>query len=381
MKKSTKNTLYFLSVLTILLIIMLFLTFNPNNNVIIKNADDFYIGGDLSSIIEVEENGGTFYNNAGKEVDVFEILKENGMNSIRIRIWNDPFDEKGISYGSGHNDLNTAIQIGKRATDCGMRVFIDFHYSDFWADPSSQEAPKAWENLTFLEKEEALYTYTKDSLQTLLEHGVNVTMVQIGNETTSGLAGETEWENIAALLSSGSKAVREIATENNREILVAIHFTEYKHFDWYANQMELYQVDYDVFAASYYPYWHGSLDGLQDSLQNIINKYRKKVLIAEFAYPYAFTNQDHLANNISLGSSLDFPYTVSKNGQSECISDIYKTATALGDDCLGLFYWEPAWISTPNPDYAGSPWENQALFDENGNPLPSLRSFLFSENH
>ncbi len=381
MKKTTKITLFFLSVLTILSVIMLFFVFKPRNIANTQTAGDFYIGGDLSSIMEVEENGGIFYNDAEKETDVFQILKENGMNSIRIRIWNDPVDEKGVSYGSGHNDLNTAVQIGKRATDCGMRVFIDFHYSDFWADPSSQEVPKDWKNLTFPEKEEALYTYTKDSLQTLLDNGVNVTMVQIGNETTSGLAGETEWENITSLMSQGSKAVREIAKENNREILVAVHFTEYRHFDWYASQLKLYNVDYDVFAASYYPYWHGSLDGLEVSLQNIIQKHNKKVLIAEFAYPYNFTNQDNTSNNISFGSSLDFPYTVSKSGQSECITDIYKTATALGDDCLGLFYWEPAWISIPNSDYVGSPWENQALFDETGKPLPSLRSFLFSENH
>ena len=117
------------------------------------------------------------------------------------------------------------------------------------------------------------------------------------------------------------------------------------------------------------------------SLQSIIDTYEKKVLIAEFAYPYNFTNQDNLNNNISFGSSLSFPYTVNKTGQAECISDIYKTATALGDDCLGLFYWEPAWIAIPDSDYVGSTWENQALFDKDGNPLPGLRSFLFSENH
>lgn len=169
--------------------------------------------------------------------------------------------------------------------------------------------------------------------------------------------------------------------ENNREILVAMHFTDLEHFDWYASQLETYKVDYDVFAASYYPYWHGDIKELKVSLENIIHKYNKKVIIAEFAYPYNFTNQDSATNNISLGSSLDFPYPVNKEGQAECILDIYKTAIALGDDCLGLFYWEPAWISYPNSDNSGSPWENQALFDKNGKPLPGLRSFLFSENH
>lgn len=381
MKKSTKIATCFLSVLTISVLIMLIWFLNSGLRSSKDSSTEFYVGSDLSSLLEVEENGGVFYHNATSSEDVLKILKDNGINSVRIRIWNDPVDENGVSYGCGHNDLATAIQIGKRASDYGMRIFIDFHYSDFWADPSSQVVPKAWKNMTLPEKEQALYTYTKDSLQTLLDHNVNVTIVQIGNETISGLAGETEWENITALMSQGSKAVREIALENNREIMVAMHFTEYKHFDWYASQLEMYQVDYDVFAASYYPYWHGSLDGLKTSLQNIIETYNKKVLIAEFAYPYNFTNQDDMSNNISFNSSLDFPYPVSKTGQAECILDIYKTATALGDDCLGLFYWEPTWISCPDSDNAGSPWENQALFDKEGKPLPGLSSFLFFENH
>ena len=381
MKKITKFTPFFLSVLAIAFIIMLFFIINTSNVSQQKNAHDFYVGGDLSSIIEVEENGGKFYDHEGNEMDVFEILKENGMDSVRIRIWNDPVDENGVPYANGHNDLETAVKIGKRATDCGMRVLIDFHYSDFWADPSSQEVPKDWKNLTFKEKEEVLYTYTKESLQTLLDNGINVTMVQIGNETTSGLAGENDWAKITALMSQGSKAVREVSEEYDREILVALHFTEYSGYDWYASQLEKYQVDYDVFASSYYPYWHGDLEGLEASLQNIITKYNKKVLIVEFAYPHNLANLDNVPNAISWGSSLNFPYTVNKDGQAQAITDIHKTAIALGDDCLGLFYWEPAWINVPNSDYVGSPWENQALFDSAGKPLPALRSFLFSENH
>lgn len=343
MKKSTKTILILTSVLTIFIAIMLII-FLKQPQPLQKSATDFYVGGDLSSIIEVEENGGVFYDYEGNEKDVFKILKENGMDSIRV--WNDPVDENGSAYANGHNDLETAIQIGKRATACDMRVLIDFHYSDYWADPSSQKCPKNWKNLTFPEKEKALYDYTKTSLCKLLDAGVNITMVQIGNETTSGLSGETEWDKMTSLMSVGSKAVRETAEQYNREILVAMHFTEYEHYDWYASKLQQFEVDYDVFASSYYSYWHGDLAGLEKSLH-----------------------------------FLNYPYTVNKDGQTQAICDIYKTATALGDDCLGLFYWEPAWISIPGSDYVGSPWENQALFDSSGKPLPALRSFLFSENH
>lgn len=381
MKKTTKLVICLTSVFAVIIIIMLIFMLRHNTDSLNKSATDFYVGGDLSSIIEVEENGGKFYDYDGNEKDVFEILKENGMDSVRIRIWNDPVDENGVPYANGHNDLETAIKIGKRATDCGLRVLIDFHYSDYWADPLSQIVPKDWGNMTFQEKEQALYNYTKESLQTLLDNGINVTMVQVGNETTSGLAGETEWDKITALMSAGSKAVKEVALEYNREILVAVHFTEYSCYDWYASQLEKYNLDYDVFASSYYPYWHGDLEGLEASLKNIVETYDKKVLIVEFAYPHNFANLDNIPNAISFGSSLEFPYTVNKEGQEQAITDIYKTVTALGDDCLGLFYWEPAWINIPDSDYVGSPWENQALFDSAGKPLPALRSFLFSENH
>lgn len=377
MKKNVKILFYTISVLTISLLIMLIFILNSNMTPSTKSATDFYTGCDLSSIVEVLENGGEFYDENGSGENPFKILQDNGIDSIRVRIWNDP----SYSDGCGHNDLTTAIKIGKAATDYDMRVFVDFHYSDFWADPSSQIVPKAWEGMSLNEKEQALYNYTKKSLQILLDNGINVTMVQIGNETTSGLAGETKWENMTALMTQGSKAVREVSKENNREILVAMHFTDLEHFDWYASQLEKYQVDYDVFAASYYPYWHGDINELKHSLKNIINKYQKKVLIAEFAYPYNLKNQDTIANAISYGGSLYFPYPVTRDGQAEFILDIYKTATALGDDCLGLFYWEPAWIACPNSSYNGSPWENQALFDETGKSLPGLRSFLFSENH
>lgn len=381
MHKLSKRHFYLLTVLLIFFIIMLAVTFYIYSLSKKKSATDFYIGSDVSSIVEVEENGAIFYDYEGNQSDIFEILKENGMDSIRIRIWNDPVDENGTPYKNGHNDLKTAITIGKHATNCGMRVLIDFHYSDFWADPSSQKVPKAWENLTFSEKEQALYEYTKESLCALLDEGVNVTIVQVGNETTSGLAGETEWGKITSLMSSGSKAVREVSDAYDKEILVALHFTEYEGYDWYASQLEKYNVDYDVFASSYYPYWNGSLEGLEASLKNIIEKYEKKVLIVEFAYPYNFANLDNVGNAISWNSSLEFPYEVNKEGQAKAIEAIYKTAISLGDDCLGLFYWEPAWINIPRSDYVGSPWENQALFDSAGKPLPALRSFLFSENH
>ena len=151
---------------------------------------DFIKGADISTLIAQEESGVRYYDENGNEKDLITILAENGVNYVRVRIWNNPYDDKGHGYGAGNSDLSKAIAIGKRATAAGMRVLVDFHYSDFWADPGRQVSPKAWANMTIDEKSKALYQFTKESLNTLRASGVDVGMVQVGNETTSsGMAG------------------------------------------------------------------------------------------------------------------------------------------------------------------------------------------------
>ena len=144
-------------------------------------SDSFIRGMDVSSILAEEKSGVKYYNADGIEQDVFTTMAEAGVNYARIRVWNDPYDENGNGYGGGNNDLATAIALGKRATENGMKVCIDFHYSDFWADPAKQMCPKAWVGMSLEEKSNALYEYTKDSLTQLLDNGVDVCMVQVGN--------------------------------------------------------------------------------------------------------------------------------------------------------------------------------------------------------
>ena len=141
--------------------------------------DDFILGCDVSSLIAQEKSGVIYYNEAGDEQDLLLTLAQNGVNTIRIRVWNDPYDANGNGYGGGNNDVDTAIEIGKRATKYGMGCIIDFHYSDFWADPSKQMCPKAWEDMDIDEKSEALYSYTYESLQKILDAGIKVSMVQL----------------------------------------------------------------------------------------------------------------------------------------------------------------------------------------------------------
>ncbi len=368
-------------------------------------SDNFIRGMDVSSILAEEKSGVKYYSADGKEQDVFTTMAKAGVNYARIRVWNDPFDENGNGYGGGNNDLATAIALGKRATENGMKVCIDFHYSDFWADPSKQMCPKAWVDFSLEEKSNALYEFTKDSLTQLLENGVDVCMVQVGNETNNGMAGETQIPNIAKLMSSGSKAIREIAKSYDKDIQVALHYTnanDYDGLDSILYKLASFQVDYDIFALSYYPYWHGTFENLQNVMANIQNKYGKKTLIAETAYCYTTEDTDGSGNSVSEADLID-AYGATVQSQSTALRDVCATANDAG--ALGVFYWEGAWIAVgdvnadnssiweefgsgwassyaaaydPNDAgkyYGGCSWDNQALFDATGKPLESLNTF------
>lgn len=235
-------------------------------------TDSFYRGVDVSTYISQIESGVTYKDFEGNTLDdagFFDLLAQSGVNCIRIRVWNDPTNKNGATYGGGHNDLDTAVEIGKLATEAGLPVMIDFHYSDFWADPSKQKAPKEWAHYTFDDKKQALFDYTKSSLKTLFDEGVNVTMVQIGNEINNGMAGETSRSRINEMLIQGSTAVREASQEAGREVKVVLHYTNAleKGVIEIANDLIEANVDYDVFALSFYTFWHGTADQLTDRIR------------------------------------------------------------------------------------------------------------------
>ncbi|SCH49822.1 Arabinogalactan endo-1%2C4-beta-galactosidase precursor [uncultured Clostridium sp.] len=370
-------------------------------------TEDTIKGVDVSSIISLEESGVKFYDFENKEQDAIKTFADAGANYVRIRVWNNPYDSNGNGYGGGNNDLEKAIKIGKRATENNMKVLIDFHYSDFWADPAKQKAPKAWESFTLEEKEEAVYNYTKESLQKLKSEGVDVGMVQIGNETNNGFVGETSWTNMSKLFNAGSRAVRDF----DSNILVALHFTNPEKSGNYENiSKKLYDnnVDYDVFASSYYPFWHGTLDNLTNQLSNIASKYNKKVMVAETSYVYTEEDGDgHYNTSPKSDQTLD--YTISVQGQADSVRNVFQAVADVGESGLGIFYWEPAWLpvgsssnlesnkllwekygsgwassyaSEYDPDdagkwYGGSAVDNQGLFDFNGKPLESINIFKY----
>ena len=333
-------------------------------------ADDFITGADLSSYIALRDSGVVFKDKSGNALsdqEFFEMLKNGGTNWVRIRVWNDPYDSNGNGYGGGNSDVEKAAELGKLATDAGMRVLVDFHYSDFWADPAKQQAPKAWTNYTIDEKETAVYNYTLASLNTLKAAGVDVGMVQVGNETNNGICGETNWTNISKIFSAGSKAVRAF----DKECMVAVHFTDPHtsgEFSGIASKLDANGVDYDVFAASYYPFWHGTTENLTNVLEGIAKNYGKKVMVAETSWTTTWEDGDGHGNTAPKTVGQDLNYSISVQGQADEMRDVVNAVNSVNDTQVGMgigvFYWEPAWLSV-NYAYNADGTVNQTVYKQN----------------
>ena len=367
--------------------------------------EDFIFGMDASIVPAEEASGVKYYDFEGNEADVFQVMADCGINTIRVRVWNDPYDKNGNGYGGGNCDIANAVAIGKRATAAGMGLLVDFHYSDFWADPGKQMVPKAWKGMDIEAKTEACYQFTLDCLTQLKHAGVKVTMVQVGNETNGRLAGEKTWFNIQYLMQAGARATREAYPE----ALVAVHFANPENaesYATYASKLAYYNVDYDVFGSSYYPYWHGTLENLAAVLDNIAVTYGKKVMVLETSYAYTGEDFDFSGNTISDGGAIVKDYPFSVQGQATNIREITDTLVNRTSAGIGVCYWEGCWIPVgtasweenhalwethgsgwassyaaeydPNDAgkyYGGCAVDNQALFDANGHPLESLKVF------
>ena len=359
---------------------------------------NFVKGMDLSTLAELEKCGAKYYDN-GEEKDLLEIMKSYDVDTIRIRVWNDPWSEAGESYGAGENDPKTSLEIAKRVTKAGFGVLLNLHYSDFWADPGKQIKPKAWASYGVEELEKAVYDFTKDSLQKVLDAGVNVTMIQVGNELSNGLLwpeGQLpNYDNVAKFVSAGIRACREVKAD----IPLMIHLdnggNNALYRDWFDHYMERGE-DFDYIGLSYYPFWHGTLQMLEDNMNDIAVRYGKELIVAEVSMGHTmedYKNYEKLtdserkgyATKPELAAKVEYPMTV--QGQADFTKDFLNRVANVADDKgAGFFWWEPAWIPVPGSGWAtpaslkymndpgpcGNEWANQALFDYEGNALPTL---------
>jgi arabinogalactan endo-1,4-beta-galactosidase len=375
-------------------------------------SPDFIMGADVSMLAQIEENGGEFYD-YGVERDCLEILRDYGVNWIRLRIWNDPTDENGEPLGGGNNDLDRTVEVAARAKALGLSFLLDFHYSDWWADPGKQNMPKAWGGLDTEELQQAVYDYTAEVMQALAEADATPDMVQIGNEVNNGFLwpagrvyrtpGEEPggFDAFAPLLSQGIQAVRDNdpnSEDPEKRIRIAIHLADGGDNELYRtvfDELTARDVDFDVIGLSYYSFWHGPMDMFIANMNDVAERYRKEVAVMETAYPYTPLDGDGHGNFVGGTDDVDIdgPYLATVQGQATAMRDMILAVSEVPNGRgLGIFYWEPDWIpvegtgwatmagvvynGSPAPETApGNAWDNMAMFDFDGSVLPSLNVF------
>lgn len=360
-------------------------------------------GVDISTLEETERLGGKFYEN-GKETALFDILKKHGVTSVRLRLWNNPFDNEGGNYGAGCCDIETVLRTARRAVHNGMNWMLNFHYSDFWADPARQLIPKAWQGYTLEQLEKAVYDYTKAILGRCKNEGLYPAYVQIGNEITNGLlwpAGKVIYDdltgapvshdNMLRLLKAGVAAARE---SGNVKIIFHLEKTcdNERYRQWF-DAVTAAAIDYDIIGVSYYPYWHGTMQEIKYNLEDISRRYRKDVMVVETSYPFTdkhYTEQPGISlvinGEMALRGGSPVPYPFSAEGQRGFLRDLVKMVRSI-NRCAGLYYWEPAWLAVSGSTWStesarryaneehkasGNEWANQCLFDYQGNILPAI---------
>ena len=385
-------------------------------------TSSFANGMDISSVKQLYDNGQKFYNSDGVEESLFYILKDAGVNWIRLRLWNDPSDEytedgetKTFQYGGGNCGLDNVRWMAHEAKAAGLKVLLNFHYSDFWADPSNQIIPKAWKDVsTSNELACEVQDYTTKVLKDLKANNALPDMVQIGNETyggmflhnpggvtTSATGGNPKYSTGKTSRNNGTEAKYDFtgsksSNTNLRKyfkatidginavdssILKMIHFvkglsdpnTSIKFFQTFDD------LDIDVFGLSAYSYYHWSnLSTLKSGLTAISNAFpTKKICIAETSYGFTYETDSWAENTFSKNgtASTISGYPCSIQGQASIIRDATEVVSNL-ENGFGVFYWEGAWTPTKYSGWAdensASSWANQALFSYNGKALGSL---------
>lgn len=338
-------------------------------------SSDFIMGMDISSMISELQSGVVYRDYDGNELatldDICRFIKEQGINHIRVRVWNNPYDANGNGYGGGNNDVAKAKEFADACRNAGLKMLVDFHCSDLWTDPGKQQEPKAWKGYTLEQKKEALNTYITESLNTIDPSKDVVDMVQVGNETTGGFIGETNVSNMCVLFSAGAAGVEMY----NPDVKVVIH-VESPHkgtmVTW-AGNLQDNNVDYDILATSYYPYWHGTLDNLKQQFETVKNTYCKDVMVAETSYAYTLEDSDGHANTVRVGNNdngADTTEPFTEQGQATAIRNLINTVNEAGG--LGVYYWEPAWLTVGNTKgltgdaYDAQVKENQEKWEKYG---------------
>lgn len=348
--------------------------------------EEFVMGADLSYVNQIVDHGGT-YRDSGAVENPYKIFNEYGTDVVRLRLWHNPdwvrnevYNNPDVPLYSGLADVTESI---RKAKEQGMAVSLDFHYSDIWADPGTQNVPEAWVNITDLEVlKDSVYQYTKQTLQGLNEKGLMPEFVQIGNEINCGLmysnapeafpelnVCDGHWANAGKVINAAIQAVREVASNSDVDTKIILHVAQPENVEWWFNNITSKGnvSDFDIIGFSYYaPDSEVPLNQISNYVSDFHSQFSKEVMIVEATYAWTLDFADDYTNTFGQNSLVE-GYPATPGGQRDYL--IALTQEIIDGGGTGLMYWAPAWITSDMKDLygAGSSRENTTFFDFDGN--------------
>lgn len=363
-----------------------------------------FLGIDVSTYFDELEHGAVYLDGEAP-MEPLDAFRQNGVDYMRIRLWNHPYSEEGSPYLGGTCDLDNFLKLAHLALDKGYKLLLDLHYSDFWADPAKQCIPKAWASLPLDALAEQVYSFTRDTLEMIRAEGLDLPLIQVGNEITNGIlwpVGKLDettsprgnYPALATLLRAGIRACREVYPQAGIVLHLERSYDQAVYTEFFTKMEEL-EVDYDIIGASYYPYWHGTFEQFFANMDQCGQMFGKPRMVMEMGY--GFTMEDYIkSSNGGLVFGRDtaqnfvceLPYPLTPQGQADFVARFLTLCKEHGID--GVFYWEPLWIpgdgicwaSTEGQAYIGeegkptrNEWANQCLFDYQGCKLPAFDQF------
>lgn len=363
------------------------------------------LGVDVSTYFEELEHGAKYYDGE-REVQPLDLLRGNGVDIMRIRVWADPKSESGEKYLGGNCDLDNFLRLSALAQSKGYKIMLDIHYSDFWVDPAKQTVPKSWKMLSAEELTDRVYSYTREILSEAKKRGIGIEFIQVGNEITNGMLwphgrltgrdGErTGYESLIKFVKAGCCGCREVYPEAKIILHLEKSYDKVIYNEFFTH-MQNAGVDYDIIGFSYYPYWHGTFAQFFENA-DMCKKFRKELMVVEVGY--AFTLEDYIKNDhggaklvVSEDNISSFAFTeeypISSEGQAKFTKKFLSLAKEHG--ISAVIWWEPLWIpgdgicwaSEAGQKYIGeegkstrNEWANQCLFDYDGKKLPSFDEY------
>ncbi|WP_282044258.1 glycoside hydrolase family 53 protein [Winogradskyella flava] len=344
-----------------------------------SDSPTFYKGMDLSFQSELEDYNIDYKDTNGNSVELLDFAKSKGTNLVRLKLWHTPQD--------GENGLEDVKNYALKLKSRNMDFLLNFHYSDYWADPGTQTPPVAWQNMTIDQLKTAIYSYTKDVVQQLKAQNTLPEMIQIGNETDSGFLWDygkvwnefnNNWNNYVDLVSEAIRAVREVDTDN--KVRIMLHHSSVENAIFFFNELQPFHLDFDIIGLSYYPQFQiRNLDLVASKLNELANNFNKDILLVEVAYPFTLQWNDNQTNYIgSLDQTLS-EFSPTPQGQKAYFEWLIQTIKNIPEDRgIGFCYWAPDWVAFNGNEATstqGTSWENQCLFDFDLKALPALDVF------